>query len=92
MVDMLSPYELLRLSKPKPAPTHVTAYDLYSTARSSAPQSEPIQTEPAPPPPAHDAQPEDLPVSLPPVRRTHYISDIKSRHDRASRRSSFHPV
>lgn len=94
MAEPVSPYELLRMSKPKPAPTVVTAYDLYSAAQSQSPQSaEPPRQAPEPPrEPERQEPPPAPPVFAPPVRRTHYIADIKSRHEMASHRSSLRPV
>ncbi len=43
MIYPISPYELLKRSKPKPPPAYVTDYDLYSAAQQSTP-------EPAAPP------------------------------------------
>ena len=40
MVYPVSPYELLKRSKPKPPPAYVTDYDLYSAAQRPAPEPE----------------------------------------------------
>lgn len=76
----VSPYELLRSSIPRPAPTTVTPYDLYSAVLTRQEPAAP--PEPLPQPAVH--QPEQ---PLPPVRRTHYIADIRARHEQASGRS-----
>ncbi len=80
----LSPYALLCACKPKPAPTVVTAYDLYSqqSAAQSAAKSEPAVSavpEPRTPPSA--------PPAAAPLSRTHYIAGIQSRHNAATRRA-----
>ena len=93
MLDSVSPYALLRASIPKPAQTVVTAYDLFSAA----------QQTPASPPqlpcsdvPATSARQEEPPVSpppsafSPPARRTHYIANIKTRHNAALRHAALH--
>lgn len=94
MSSSISPYALLCASKPKHAPTVVTAYDLYSTAQSSS--------APAPDSAAsdvnlnvsvrntstqHSAQTCAAPSVSLPAKRTHYIAEIQSRHN-AARRSS----
>ena len=103
MLESISPYALLKASKPKPPAVIVTAYDLYSTAQSatqpemqppaSAQIGQPVQdAQPVPNPPATPAQP-SVPAarSAPPpyisTRRTHYIRDIETRHDAALRRT-----
>ena len=76
----ISPYELLRASIPKPTPTIVTEYDLYSTAQQSVPLPAAHQnqlTSDAAPSGEHDVLPR---------RKTHYVSDIKARHNHAARR------
>ena len=105
MLETVSPYALLRASIPHPTSTPPTAYDLFSLSQSvpqSAParQAVPIrqaesaaQTEPA-------AQDEPIPQNVParqsapispriPAKRTHYISDIHSRHSAAVRSATF---
>lgn len=91
MFDALSPYALLCASKPKSAPTVVSPYDLYSAVQSgaaSAPQaaSAPMEATPAREPPPAPASPAAMPRM--PARRTHYIADIKTRHNAALRRTS----
>lgn len=83
MPDNISPYALLRASKPRPTPTIVTAYDLYSQAQreeTPPPAAAPVQPAApiAPPVPAKSA-------ATPPARRTHYIAEIQSRHNAALR-------
>lgn len=51
MLESISPYALLKASKPKPPAVIVTAYDLYSTAQSAA------QPDMQPPPSAQIVQP-----------------------------------
>lgn len=100
MLETVSPYALLCASKPKPA-SIPTAYDLYSVAQSSAPgarvpdgqassgmQPAPIAPDAAPAVQASEAAPGRLPPRIP-VRRTHYISDIKSRHSAAEKHTTF---
>ena len=82
---IVSPYELLCASKPQPRPCVVMPYDLYSR----------IQQEPAVPVPASVSLPPDHPqpaasaVSLPVARKTHYISEIHTKHTAAGRRAAF---
>lgn len=95
MLESISPYALLCASRPKPAPTIVTAYDLYSQAQQRREQS---SETPAPAAaqvadaPAEPSSPR--PLSTVPVRRTHYIADIQSRHSAALRRTPMqnHPL
>lgn len=94
MLESVSPYALLCASRPKPAHTIVTTYDLYSQAQQRREQSPEtpapaavqagMPTEPSPP----------RPLSTVPVRRTHYIADIQSRHSAALRRAPMqnHPL
>ena len=96
MLESVSPYALLCASKPKPAPTIVTAYDLYSQSQQNQAQISPPQT-PAPAAaqadtPAGQSTP-NLPSSVP-ARRTHYIADIQARHSAAIRRAPMqnHPL
>lgn len=93
MLQSVSPYALLCASKPKPAPTIVTPYDLYSQAQQSREQSAPPD---APLPAAVQASPAAQPPARPPysvpARRTHYIADIQSRHCTAARRAQNQPL
>ena len=99
MSSPISPYALLCASKPKPAPTLVTAYDLYSAAQSSfAPASngnvsdEILNVPSRSTVPPRSDQPSAAPLTPPSAKRTHYIAEIQSRHN-AARRSSvtLHP-
>ena len=88
MPESISPYALLCACKPKPAPTIVTAYDLYSQAQQSREQTAPPDAPtPAVQEGASAAQPPPRPLSSVPARRTHYIADIKARHSAAIRRA-----
>lgn len=104
MSQTLSPYALLQASKPKPAPTITTAYDLYSAVQSAPPAANPAAAPNAlsslPPsssviPPEVPADQEQRPAAarmpLVPPKRTHYIADIKNRHNAALRRSASFP-
>lgn len=89
MLESISPYMLLKLSKPKEPDVIVTEYDRYSAMQNvpSEPAAAPKPApEPAavyePPEPSRTAQP-PMPPFYPPVRRTHYIKDIGSRHESA---------
>ena len=78
---MVSPYALLKASKPKPPASLVTSYDLYSvTQNSPAPSND------------HPNLPRsfDTPSSFsPPERKTHYIRNIGLRHNQALRNAAF---
>ena len=78
----VSPYELLRSCIPKPPETTVTPYDLYSAVQAQ-PQAPAAFAPPAPEP--TEASP------VPPPRRTHYIAQIRARHDLAQRPPAFPP-
>lgn len=94
MLESISPYALLKASKPRNTSGIITPYDLYSTAQSTAAPREqdpvrpprlepdPPAAQPAPPTPASAPVAPDLPV-----RRTHYIRDIETRHNAAMRRT-----
>lgn len=82
MSDAVSPYALLRASKPKPIPTVVTPYDLYSAAQGSAPEPPlPVSSVPAAP---VSPTPRRSPLATQPGK-THYIADIKARHNQAAK-------
>ena len=85
MLHSLSPYMLLKRSKPTPPAVYTTAYDLYSAAAqdsSNASMQETSRPSPAP-----------IPSSLPFVpARTHYINSIQSRHNLAARAARMNPV
>ena len=94
MSSPISPYALLCASKPKPTPTVVTAYDLYSAAQSSfVPASDGNIYDESPNVPARSTVPprsnqaSAAPLTPPSAKRTHYIAEIQSRHN-AARRSS----
>lgn len=77
---MVSPYALLKASKPKTPASLVTPYDLYSTIQRE-PDTVIRQPEPL--------QAFDVRAAEPPVRKTHYIRDIGFRHSQALRHASF---
>ncbi|MGN0777224.1 MAG: hypothetical protein ACI4MM_11170 [Candidatus Ventricola sp.] len=86
MPENISPYALLCACKPKPAPTIVTAYDLYSQAQRS--EAQPVlQNVPVPASVRSDATNPPQRISSLPARRTHYIADIQARHSNACRRA-----
>ena len=78
-----SPYALLLSCKPKPPKTVTTEYDLLSLAQNDPPTGmvppkkiiEPAQSKPLPPP----------------IKRTHYISEIHARHAGANRSARQQP-
>ena len=83
MHNFISPYELLCQSKPRQTPTFVTSYDLYSQSGQSlvhAAPSEHIASSPTSTPP--EAIFPDKPAAF---KRTHYISDIHTRHSAAGK-------
>ena len=102
MLESVSPYALLRASIPRPVSSQATAYDLFSVAQ-SVPQAAPSmqaapQIEPSPQPqPEPTAQAEPVAQAAPaaqvapriPARRTHYISDIQTRHTAAVSQATF---
>ena len=77
----VSPYALLKASKPKPPQTMTTSYDLYSLLGEESNSDMPRQQQPAPSPgqTAPDA------AAQPASKRTHYIADIHARHTDAMR-------
>lgn len=88
MLESVSPYELLKASRPRQTPTFATAYDLYSAAstQENLPRAQAASAEAAAPAPQpSDPAPKPCPTAAPPVRRTHYIADIKTRHNAAMR-------
>lgn len=102
MSQSISPYALLRASKPKPAPTITTAYDLYSAAQSVSPaspaSSQPVIVQDAvSAPDGRETTSQQAPLQtaarmpLVPARRTHYIADIQTRHNAALRRTASLP-
>lgn len=88
MLESVSPYALLQASKPKSAPTVASAYDRYRAMQACPPPE--LQPVAAPrashEPPSQEARsPADMP--LVPRSRTHYIEQIRSRHNAAARRA-----
>ena len=85
MLSTVSPYALLTASKPRPAPHHTSAYDLYSIAQDQPPSSGFFET-------AAMADPPELPMAPPgytqPARKTHYVSEIKTKHSAALSRAA----
>jgi len=85
MLCSVSPYELLRASKPRQTPTVVTPYDLYSHSQ------QPMQADNAVPSP--DAQlPGDVHAPAQEAsgeKRTHYIAQIHARHGAAQRYAAY---
>lgn len=101
MLQSISPYALLKASKP--VPKHAaTTYDLYSAAQAAASEQEAFPSSASPdlpdasfssaPPRDSHVQPPSAPsaarMPLVPARRTHYIADIKDRHAAALRRAA----
>ena len=82
----LSPYELLRTSRPQPQSAAITPYDLYSRIQQepAVPVHVPVQASAA----LAQAQPQP---AVPPsaARKTHYISDIHTKHASAVRHAAF---
>ncbi|MBR5288725.1 MAG: hypothetical protein IKU34_09090 [Clostridia bacterium] len=76
MIEPLSPYALLKQSKPKHPSVYTTAYDLYSAVAQEK-HDHASDNAAAPLSPPHPLQ-----SSIPTVR-THYITDIKKRHQNA---------
>lgn len=87
MFSSVSPYALLSACKPRPYQANTSRYDLYSIVQDQ-PQS-PVIEELAEKKPA-EAQ--TLPVSsasqIAASRKTHYVSDIKTKHSAALLRTS----
>ena len=78
MLNSLSPYALLKLSKPTQPAVYTTPYDLYSAAIHQNDDSIPqIKQDFAPSP----IQPSPSFTTS----KTHYIADIKKRHNFAAR-------
>ena len=86
MPNSISPYALLCASKPKSAPSIVTAYDLYSAA-----QQPTVHEKALSPTPADYASRKSQPLpysSASASSRTHYIADIQRRHRQAIQKTS----
>ena len=82
MPTRISPYTLLSASKPKTASSTPLPYDLYSLAQEQA--DDILHTMQPIPKPAMNPQ-----MSVPPQIRTHYISDINTRHSIAAGHATF---
>lgn len=95
MTGLVSPYALLCASRPKPAPTTVTPYDLYSCMQDVAVHEKQSSMSP---PVIREQEPGVVTTKeyspVPPERRTHYVSDIHAKHGSAGRRVSYvhHPL
>ena len=90
MISDISPYALLRTSKPNRSPTLVTPYDLYSVVQMPyASASYTHEDNKAGNTLSHE-QPSFPVPRLIPSAKTHYIQDIRKRHDHALHRSQKH--
>lgn len=76
---MVSPYALLKASKPKTSADFVKPYDLYCAEQNA--QSEPVSIDRE----STHPQPFDVPPAEIPAGKTHYIRDIDMRHNQALR-------
>ena len=76
---MISPYALLKASKPKTSAGFVKPYDLYCAAQHAQSEHVSIDRESKHPRP-FDAPPAEMPAS-----KTHYIHNIGMRHNQALR-------
>lgn len=85
MLESISPYMLLKLSKPKEPDVIVTEYDRYSAMQNASNVSSPTSHPPAvsEPEEASKAPKSPMPPFYPPLKRTHYIKDIGARHETA---------
>jgi len=79
----VSPYALLCASRPQPAPSVVTPYDLYSSVHQEHAAAMPAAAEP---PAAPSIPIQTLPAA---PRKTHYIADIHARHSTAGKSARF---
>lgn len=84
MADSISPYALLKASKPRPMPVMVTSYDLFSAVHNQAASPAP---SPAPAAMQEAVQPPTAKPLMTPSARTHYIADIHARHNMAVRQN-----
>lgn len=86
MQERISPYALLKASKPKPSPSQASTYDLFSSAvQNYKPDS---AEKPAPLSDRSPEQSAEAPRYIPlPEKKTHYIADIHARHSTADRRA-----
>ena len=87
---MTTPYELLKMSAPKPT-AMPAAYDLYSMMQAS--EGTPASYE-EPPARETDVSGGTLMQTSADTqkKKTHYISDIQQRHKSALSRTSIHPA
>lgn len=90
MNQSISPYALLKASKPRKPDTVTTAYDLYSSAVQSSVSGQ-AQEAAAQQAPDTVVRPTAASVPSVPARKTHYISDIQKRHNAALKRSALPP-
>ncbi|MBR3795208.1 MAG: hypothetical protein IKK34_04175 [Clostridia bacterium] len=82
MPDALSPYQLLKSSRPQ-SPTWISDYDRRITQANAQPIEEQYLHALVP---AQENTPlSDQKNALPPFKRTHYIADIHNRHAAALR-------
>ena len=91
MMYSISPYELLKRSKPKTPAAYATNYDLYSAAQHSGVSTTPDKPLPSPTmqsyPQVHSTEQISSSFSSDYISaRTHYISGIRQRHTKASGR------
>ena len=98
MTNSPSPYALLCACKPKPIPSFSTEYDLYSASQHTESKTNDVPVSISKPMSAESGIPhtrsENSACSNASIRKTHYISDIHSRHHQAIRRSTLmnHPI
>lgn len=82
MPETLSPYALLCASKPKPPATVVTPYDLFSASQQTNADTY-SHTSDALSAQTHEQSPPYK--NFLPSEKTHYISDIHARHNKAAK-------
>ena len=83
MLQSVSPYALLQASKPKPVPTLVTPYDLYSAAQTEHSAVHQYDVSTAESLTGTDQTSNQSTQKSISPRRTHYIADIHARHNQA---------
>lgn len=92
MTESISPYALLCACKPKSTPAFSTNYDLYSAAQQTVPPADGTGIhQQHTPVPAEAGKEHDQTGSISytnTARKTHYISDIHTRHRQAVKRST----
>lgn len=84
MLDSISPYALLRASKPQAPEVFTTAYDRFSAAQHQTSSQYPVEA-------MHHTVPFSEPqpdTNSAPIRRTHYIADIHAKHTCAVKRTT----